>query len=351
MAGQIVTSQAVLAPFRAALAKAHDSFQAAIPKIVAKILSPDRLIKITMATISREPKLQVCSLESILRSCMQAAELGLEPSGGVLGQAYLVPFRNNRTGKDEAQLIVGYRGMITLARRSEDVLDIDADVVCDGDYFQYIRGSDPKLIHAPAIVDRGPFIAVYALAWLRGMQHPHVVVLTRDEVLQVRQASRARDSGPWVTWFNEMAKKTAIRRLCKLLPMSVELVRALDIEDAAEADRPDDDSIIDGGELQQPPPAARKTSRLAQQIAARQALEDMPPADDEPPPPEVANDPPPANDASPVDAAPPAQLQRERDWRAGKVRLRPDSQAVESPEQTGAAVEAAFAADESHQGQ
>lgn len=153
---------------------------------------------------------------------MQASQLGLEPDG-VLGQAYLVPYRNR--GQLEAQFQVGYRGYISLAMRSGQVKSISAEVVYEGDKFDYSFGTDQYLKHRPALKGRGEPVGVYAIAALDGGGHVFRV-LSVDDVEGVRACSRAKDDGPWVTHWNEMARKTAVRALAKYLPMSVELQRA-----------------------------------------------------------------------------------------------------------------------------
>jgi len=223
-----------LAPFRSALAKSQESFRAALPSTVAKYLTPERLTKITLSAISRSPLLLECTPESVLRSVMDAASLGLEPTGGVLGHAYLVPYRNNKTNKREAQLIVGYRGLIDLAHRSEKLIDIEAHAVHEHDYFRLEYGRDPKLEHKPKLDGPpGQLVGAYCVATLVGGRK-HCEWMSLEEIIVIRDRSRARDDGPWKTDFEEMAKKTVVRRCAKYLPMSTELVRALEVEDAAE---------------------------------------------------------------------------------------------------------------------
>src|SRR5690625_5711770 len=76
----------------------------------------DRLMRLTMTTIRTTPELRQADVGSLLGGVMQAAQLGLEP--GLLGQCYLLPFKNNRKGITEVQFIIGYKGMIDLAKRS-----------------------------------------------------------------------------------------------------------------------------------------------------------------------------------------------------------------------------------------
>ena len=201
----------------------------AIASRLPKHLTPDRIMKVALTAINKTPKLLECSRESLLMSIMQAAELGLEP-GGALGEGYLVPYGN------QCQFIPGYRGLISLARRSGQIISIEAHVVNEKDEFDCGLGLDPFLKHTPAWEeeDPGKLRFVYAVAKLKdgGVQFE---VMSRAQIEGIRAKSKAGRSGPWVDHFDEMARKTVVRRLFKYLPVSVELASALDLQASAEA--------------------------------------------------------------------------------------------------------------------
>lgn len=221
-----------LDPFRIALTNAKKHFEQALPTTVAKYLTPDRVAKVTLAAISRTPALLQCTPDSVLRAVMQAVELGLEPTGGALGHAYLVPFKNSAT------LIVGYRGYIDLARRSGQIQSVEAHVVYEHDDFLVEYGIEPRLVHKPKLSgERGDIIAAYCIANFVGGGR-HCEVMTRADIDAVRARSRSGDHGPWKTDFAEMARKTAVRRAAKYWPLSPELVKAMDLEDRVEYDDP-----------------------------------------------------------------------------------------------------------------
>lgn len=203
------------------LEKASPTFKQVLPKH----LPPDRLVRIAIASIARTPKLLECSQTSLLQAVMQAAELGLEP-GSALGEAYLVPF------KGSVVMIPGYRGLISLARRSGQIEDIEAHVVYERDIFEYQLGFKADLVHRPSLeADRGSVVAAYAIGWVKGSTRPHVEVMTKAQIDKVKDASPGRNQEPWSLHYGEMARKTVVRRLVKYLPMSVELANALDMED------------------------------------------------------------------------------------------------------------------------
>lgn len=217
-----------------------------------KHMTADRLARIALTEVRKVPALGRCDQASFLGAIMQCAQLGLEP-GGALGHAYLLPFENRKKGITEVQFIVGYRGMIDLARRSGQILSLEARAVYETDYFKVSLGLNPDLQHEPNwdAADRGQLRFVYAVAKLKdgGTQFE---VMSRAEVERVRSQSKAGQSGPWVSHFEEMAKKTVIRRLFKYLPVSIELATAVGLDEQAEAGLPQDNPLTidqDTGEI------------------------------------------------------------------------------------------------------
>lgn len=213
--------------------------RAQIELALPKHLSADRLIRVAMTSIITTPKLIECSQRSLLGAVIQCAQLGLEP--GILGMAYLVPFWNSRASSFEVQLIPGYRGLLALARRSGEISTIIAHEVRVGDAFKYEYGLEPILRHTPSeAVDRHTkdISHFYAVARLKdgGVQFE---VMTKAEVDHHRDRySKAAKAGPWVTDYTEMGKKTALRRLSKLLPVSIELQTAVALSEQAEVQIP-----------------------------------------------------------------------------------------------------------------
>lgn len=210
------------------------SIQAVLPKH----LTAERIVKVALAAAQRQPLLLECTPNSFLAAVMQAAELGLEP-GSALGHAYLVPFKKGN--QYECSLIVGYRGMISLARRSGEIVSIETHPRYLRDEFKRTQGLEPTLIHVPwepaysatgDIVgpgDPGPLIGVYAIARLRdgGVQTEY---MSRADVERIRMMSAKGkyDEGPWHDHYTEQARKTVLRRIFKYLPVSIELAKALE---------------------------------------------------------------------------------------------------------------------------
>lgn len=208
------------------------NFQKQMALAMPKSMTPDRLTRIVMTECRKTPALLKCAPESFYGAVLQCAALGLEP-GSALGHCYLLPFGNgkDKQGRPNAQLIIGYRGMIDLARRSGQIISLQAYCVHEQDTFNYKLGLDPDIEHIPAsVADRGKVTHVYAVAKLKG-DGVQFEVMSRAEIEKVRTSSKAGNSGPWSFHWEEMAKKTVIRRLFKYLPVSIEAVRAVEIDE------------------------------------------------------------------------------------------------------------------------
>jgi len=218
-----------------------------IAMALPKHMTPERMMRVCNTAISKTPALLDCEPRSLMGAIIQSSQLGLEPDG-VLGHAYLIPFNNRKTGRVECQFIAGYKGLIELSRRSGQISTVYAHAVHANDEFRYTLGLDPTLIHKPTSGEPGDLIAVYAVCHLRdgGKQFE---VLQRREIDAIRSQSKAGNSGPWVTHYDEMAKKTALRRLCKLLPTSPELARAAALDELAEASQPQDLGFLAPAEI------------------------------------------------------------------------------------------------------
>lgn len=225
---------------------ADPKIKAQMALALPKHMKSDRLARIALTEIRKVPTLAKCDQTSFLGAIMQCAQLGLEP-GGALGHAYLLPFENRKKGITEVQFIVGYRGMIDLARRSGQIVSLTARTVHENDEFSYQYGLNEDLKHVPATGDRGALLYVYAVAKLKdgGVQFE---VMSRSDIDKVRAQSKAGNYGPWQTHYDEMAKKTVIRRLFKYLPVSIELATAVTMDEKADAGLGQDNSAILTGE-------------------------------------------------------------------------------------------------------
>jgi len=210
-----------------------------IQEVLPKTMSAERFFQLAVSAYNSEPKLADCSTISVLSCVMKCAALGMEPSAvDGLGRAYILPFYNRKTGGMEATFILGYKGMIDLARRSGEIQSISARAVYEGDEFRYAYGLNEDLHHVP-MHRSDKLIYTYCVAHFKDGGH-YFIVLSRDDVEAARKASKAGNNGPWRTNYDAMAVKTAIRRAFPYLPVSVVA------QDAAASDEqtPDYTSVL-----------------------------------------------------------------------------------------------------------
>ena len=210
-----------------------------IAAVMPKHMSEDRMFQLAMSAYNSTPQLAECSTVSVLSCIMKCAALGMEPSAvDGLGRAYILPFRNGKTRRMEATFILGYKGMIDLARRSGEVESISARAVYEGDEFRYAYGLNEDLYHVP-MHKSDQLTYAYCIARFKDGGH-YFIVLSRKEIEAARKASKAGNNGPWVTNYDAMAIKTAIRRAFPYLPVSIVAQEAA----AADEQTPDYSSVL-----------------------------------------------------------------------------------------------------------
>lgn len=222
-------------------------FQMSLKQVLPRHVTSERIVRVVLAGMTQNPELLECTPETLMLSLMRAAAMGLEPDGGALGQGYLVPFNvkvkqgGQEIWQKQCQFIPGYRGLVKLARNSGEVADVWAEVVYEKDEFDYDLGLDQKLTHKrnDEVADPGPLKYVYAVARFRDGEKKFVV-MNKREIEKVKGSSKSSGSrfSPWTAWEEEMWKKTAVRRLCKLLPLSVEASQAIGHDDESESSPP-----------------------------------------------------------------------------------------------------------------
>ena len=197
-----------------------------IAKALPSVITPERFTRMVLSAISVNPQLAQCTPQSFLGAMMAAAQLGVEPNTP-LGQAYILPYKNK--GRLEAQFQLGYKGLIDLAYRSGEVELVQAHVVYKNDEFEWEYGLDPKLHHKPARTDRGEPIIVYAMFKTKSGGYGFEVMSIEDVKIHAAKYSKAfhSDYSPWKTAFEEMAKKTVLKRVLKYAPLKSDFVRAV----------------------------------------------------------------------------------------------------------------------------
>lgn len=222
--------------------------------------------RIAISECRKNRDLAACDGYAIAACVMAASQMGLE-IGADRGHAYLFKDKNGPV------LRIGYKGYIALALRNPRVSHIDVQAVYDGDHFEVVLGSTPKIIHRPSMnaaqkTDKN-LTHVYAVVHFADAE-PMVEWMTRAEVEKAKAVSKS--GAVWGAWYTEQARKTVVRRLCKRLQYSPELAMAGAVDesqmDAATLERLVGESVASA--VAQHIPAAVEYSR-AEEVAQRMA--------------------------------------------------------------------------------
>lgn len=237
---QIATAQE---PERRTATDLIESMRGEFVKALPAHVSVDHFMRLALTELRSSPQLAECSAESLLGALMLGARTGLEV-GGPLGELYLTPraLTDRATGKRTWTVvpIIGYRGLIKLARNTGKVGAIDAELVREGDRFEMgfdlARGG--KFVEwTPAdFAEDRPVIGVLAHAELigAGVQFRYLPI---EKVIERKKRGAAGDRGPWATDLDAMIRKTGLRHLSSVLPQSTALVDALKADEQVQVYR------------------------------------------------------------------------------------------------------------------
>lgn len=231
--------------FKNTLEKQAPQFAMALPPQI----SAERFQRTVLTAVQKNPKLLQCDRPSLWAACMQAASEGLMPNGS---EAAIVPFG------DKAQFMPMIAGILKKIRNSGDIISICVELVYEGEPFEYWVDSEGKHVkHTPNVfgVSSGTMLGAYAIALSKDGGR-YIEVMSAAEIEKVRNVSRSKDSGPWRDWYEEMVKKTVLRRLSKLLPMSTDVLDLI---------RGDDDTFQQ--EVTPPPAPSTTPSNLLAKIS------------------------------------------------------------------------------------
>lgn len=199
-----------------------------------------QLVRDALTCLRMTPKLAECEPTSVLGALMTCAQLGLRP--GVLGHAWLLPFRDRQSGTQKAQLVIGYQGLVELAHRSGRIADIIARTVYEGDEFDVAYGLSDVLVHKPDLDgDETTPVAYYAIARFTNGGHAFYVMSHKKMLAYRDRHAKARNRngeviGPWRDEFEGMAHKTCVRQLAKWMPKATDLATALAADDSIRVD-------------------------------------------------------------------------------------------------------------------
>ena len=215
-----------------------DQFAAALPQGITS----ERFNRVVMTVLQDNAALLQADRKSLFRSCMQCAQDGFLPDGK---EAALVLYGN------QVRYLPMFQGIMKKLLMSELITEIYANLVYSNDQFEYVSGDNEQINHKPVVFgDRGKFLGAYAIAKTRNGGTFRELMSAAD-IDQVKQASRSKGKGPWTSWFEQMAKKTVIRRLVKRLPVSSEVASVIK--------QTDDFYDMKQSERTGPPPIGKKT--------------------------------------------------------------------------------------------
>lgn len=215
-----MTEVATTSTKQASLATALEHMRPELERALPKHMSGDRLARITLTEVRKNPELARCSPASFFGALLTAAALGLEP--GVSGECYLIPY------KQDCELVIGYQGVAKMFWQHPMAKRLSAEYVCENDHFVYDKGLTQRLEHTPATGDRGKVIGYYAIAELN-TGATAFDYFTAEQIKALRGGKvgtkGVADPERW------MERKTALKQVLKLMPKSVELVHALSVDE------------------------------------------------------------------------------------------------------------------------
>lgn len=202
--------------FAAGFAQVSSQVKAVLPEHVTF----DKFERVVRIAVQKNPKLLECKPASLFMACVQAASDGLLPDGR---EGAIVPRWNSKESCNMASWMPMVAGLMKLARNSGQIASITSQIVYEGEKFSVIMGDDERIDHERDLSKTdGNIVAVYAIARLKDGSDPIREVLSWKQVEKVRNVNKDWSKGPWAQWSDEMARKTAIRRLVKRLPLSTD---------------------------------------------------------------------------------------------------------------------------------
>lgn len=262
MSNQVTVIDAV----RNDITKMQPQFKAALPSHV----SVEKFQRVLITAVQQTPALLNADRRSLYAASMKAAQDGLLPDGR---EGAIVTF------KDQAQWMPMVAGIMKKVRNSGEISTWSVQAVKENDEFDYQLGDEERIIHKPALKDRGATIGVYSIVTMKDGEKSREF-MNVDDVKAIQKRSRSGTSGPWISDFDEMAKKTVVRRHSKRLPMSTDL-DALIREDDDLFMPPEQPAPMHDVSPAQEAPAPRKRNSNLQKVVDAEPVEEAPPPAEE----------------------------------------------------------------------
>lgn len=245
-------------------------------QVLSGQITPEKMVRLCINAVRKTPRLAECDPFSVFGAMMSAASLDLEPNTP-LQQAFLIPYKKSiKKGNQwvsiyECQFQIGYKGFVALAHRSPKLVKLEAEAIRKGDQFDNEQGSNAFLKYKKALESRGELRGAYCYIETRNdhgkgemsavlpLAEIHKIrgksetyrTLTRnvanaDNEIDKKKAEDKLAETPWVMWEDDMAAKSAIKKLCKQYPLSPQMVAA------ARLDELSDEGVLDLSAMSDP---------------------------------------------------------------------------------------------------
>jgi recombination protein RecT len=245
--------------------------------LLPQAMTVDKFQAIVVAAVADNMDLLDCDRGSLLKACLNAAELGLSLNKN-MGEADILKVWDGRMKKNVAQFRPRYKGLMKLALQAGEVLKIESRLVYAKDVFEVEQGIDPRIIHKHGLSDRGEKIGAYCV-WKLKNGESQFEIMSKEEILAIRDrsSSKTKDGtivGPWKTDEAEMWRKTVVRRASKYMPLSTEAQRAVMVDNQAEGIIEADEysgSEMDITDFNDVPVAVAQVQTLEEKIVAKAA--------------------------------------------------------------------------------
>lgn len=209
--------------FQLFVAQRAQEFKPVLPSHI----SVEKFQRTVLTAVASNPDLLQANRRTLWNACMKAAQDGLLPDNREAALVWFNTKVSKRGEPDRWEKHVQYMPMVYGLRKkilqSGEIARIETAVVYQNDHFRYVRGLHPDLIHEPTLAEPGEPLAAYSIAWFKDGSYSFEV-MPKAQIEKVRQASKNADRGPWVQWWDEMARKTVLRRHAKSLPMSSDII-------------------------------------------------------------------------------------------------------------------------------
>lgn len=202
-------------------------------KALPKHIPSERFTRIAVSAVNSNPDLLGADIDrrSLYSAVMKAAQDGLVIDNR---EAAIVTFKSKSGGK-VAQYMPMVAGLLKKMRNSGEISNISYGLVyqkeLDTGAFKYIKGDHESLEHTPILFgEKGGMIGVYSVVTTKDGSKIREF-MDMKQIAKVRNSSRSKDSGPWVSWFEEMCVKSVLRKVSKLCPSSSDLDDAFQNDD------------------------------------------------------------------------------------------------------------------------